>query len=151
MRLLMTIGIAALAVGQAMAADTPPSSALPDLTAIRAKIYAENYSEAVDDLTKLTETVQHADVYNLLGFSLRSLERYEEAGKWYREALFYDPDHKGALEYQGELFLKIGQQERAKVNAQKLESLCPDGCDELNALNLSIAEAEGNLTGIKAE
>lgn len=139
-------GLAAIALaGPAVAADTPPSTALPDLTGIRQKIYAERYAEAVDDLTKLTETVQHADVYNLLGFSLRSLDRYDEAGKWYREALYYDPDHKGALEYQGELFIKIGQIARAKVNAQKLAFLCPESCDELNALNLSIAEAEGTL------
>lgn len=131
--------------GTARGADTPTSTDLPDLTGVKSKIYAERYSEAVEELTALTTTVQHADLYNLLAFSLRNLERYDEAAKWYREALYYDPDHKGALEYQGELFLKLGQTERAKVNAQKLNFLCPDGCDELNALNLAIAEAEGTL------
>ncbi|PWK76689.1 tetratricopeptide repeat protein [Aminobacter sp. AP02] len=140
--ILATAFVAAIAC-QAMAADTPPSSALPDLSAITAKIYAERYAEAADELQKLTATVQNADLYNLLGFSLRNLDRDEEAGKWYRHALYYDPDHKGALEYQGELFLKLGQPERAKANVQKLTFLCPDGCDELDALNLAIAESHG--------
>ncbi|RJG41711.1 tetratricopeptide repeat protein [Mesorhizobium sp. DCY119] len=145
----VVLAFATIAPGSnALAADTPPSTDLPDLTEVRAKIYAERYAEAVEDLTKLTDTVQHADLYNLLGFSLRNLDRYDEAAKWYRDALYYDPDHKGALEYQGELFLKLDQIERAQANAQKLAYLCPDGCDELNALNLSITEAEGGLSAV---
>lgn len=132
----------------AFAADTPPSTALPDLTEIRAKIYAERYGEAVEDLTGLTETVQHADLYNLLGFSLRNLERFEEAEKWYRQALYYDPDHKGALEYQGELFIKQGKLDRARNNVSKLRYLCPEGCEELDALEFSIAEAEGKVQAV---
>lgn len=44
---------------------------------------------------------------------------------------------------QGELFLKLGEVDRTKSNAQKLGLLWPDGCDELNAL--SLAEAESTL------
>jgi tetratricopeptide (TPR) repeat protein len=56
----------------------------------------------------------------------------------YTEALAIDPDHQGALEYQGELFLKMGDQESAQANLQKLLELCPDGCEALATLETAI-------------
>jgi len=128
--------------GIAFAADTPASTELPDLAPIRAKVYAKDYQSAADDLRALTATVKHADLYNLLGFSLRNLGQYDEASKWYREALYYDPDHRNAIEYQGELFIRIGQLQRAKNNVQKLEYLCLKGCAELTQLRQAVAAAE---------
>lgn len=128
--------------GIAFAADTPASTDLPDLAPIRAKVYAKDYQSAADDLRALTATVKHADLYNLLGFSLRNLGQYDEAAKWYREALYYDPDHRNAIEYQGELFIKIGQLQRAKNNVEKLEFLCLQGCAELTQLRQAVAAAE---------
>ncbi|WP_222863983.1 tetratricopeptide repeat protein [Pigmentiphaga aceris] len=128
--------------GMAFAADTPASTDLPDLAPIRAKVYAKDYQSAADDLRALTATVKHADLYNLLGFSLRNLGQYDEAAKWYREALYYDPDHRNAIEYQGELFIKTGQLQRAKNNVQKLEFLCLQGCLELTQLREAVAAAE---------
>jgi tetratricopeptide (TPR) repeat protein len=128
--------------GPAMAADTPASTELPDLAPIRAKRYAQDFQSAADDLRALTATVKHADVYNLLGFSLRKLGQYDEAAKWYREALYYDPDHRNAIEYQGELFIKTGQLQRARNNVQKLEYLCLQGCLELTQLRAAVAAAE---------
>ena len=52
--------------------------------------------------------VQHADVYNLLGFSLRKSGDTKTAMTFYQKALEFDPDHKGALEYSGELYVQIG-------------------------------------------
>ena len=127
----------------AAAVDTPPSSDLPDLSAIRAKIYSGDFEPAVKELTELSKTVQHADLYNLLGFSLRSLRRYDEAAKWYKQAIHYDPAHRPAIEYQGELFLAIGDLEGAQGNIQLLELLCgAKGCPELDKLRSALAEAK---------
>ena len=142
---LAAIALALAFLSPAGAADTPPSSELPDLTAIRREIYIERYDAAIAELTTLVETHQHADLYNLLAFSLRHVGRTDEAEKWYRQALYYDPDHKGALEYQGELFLAQGKLDRARANLDKLAYLCPDGCDEARALEFAIAEAEGKV------
>lgn len=126
------------------AVDTPPSSALPDLAAIRAKIYSGEFEPAVKELTALSATVKHADLYNLLGFSLRSLGRYDEAARWYKQALYYDPAHRPAIEYQGELFIATGDFAAAEGNVQLLELLCGDkGCAELDKLRGAIAEARG--------
>lgn len=130
-----------LGVSTAWAVDTPPSDALPDLAPVRALIYSGEYQKAADDLIELSKTVLHADVFNLLGFSLRNLGRYEEADRWYREALYFDPTHRPALEYQGELFLKTGRLDRAKENIVTLEIFCPKGCAELDQLRRAYEQA----------
>lgn len=140
-RWLITAALAAapLALG---AAGAPPSSDLPDLSAVRALVYAGEYTKAVQRLTALSETVQHAEVYNLLGYSLRQLKRYEEAGRWYREALLYDPEHRPALEYQGELFLALGDEAGARKNLRYLELLCTARpCAEYELLKKAVDKA----------
>lgn len=134
--LIAAVAAAPLALG---AAGAPPSSDLPDLSAVRAQVYAGQYEKAVERLTALTRTVQHAEVYNLLGYSLRQQKRYEEAGRWYREALLYDPGHLPALEYQGELFLAIGDVEGARKNLRYLELLCTKkSCAEYEVLKKAV-------------
>lgn len=127
-----------LSATAAGAVDTPPSSDLPDLSAIRAQIYSGEYEAALAELTALSEQVKHADIYNLLGYASRQLGRYEESGRWYREALYYDPSHRPALEYQGELFLQTGDVESAQGNLQLLELFCPGGCPERDTLSQAI-------------
>lgn len=137
--LLAALAAAPLALG---AAGAPPSSDLPDLSAVRAAVYAGEYEKAVLRLTKLSETVQHAEVYNLLGYSLRQLKRYDEAGRWYREALLYDPGHRPALEYQGELFLALGDVDGARKNLRYLELLCTaKPCAEYELLKKAVDKA----------
>jgi Flp pilus assembly protein TadD len=45
--------------------------------------------------------VWDADVYNLLGFSLRKTGDHPRALTFYKKALDFDADHKGAHEYLG--------------------------------------------------
>jgi Flp pilus assembly protein TadD len=138
---------AVLAIGLTMsvaagASDTAPSSDLPDLSAIRAEIYSGDYEKAAGELLALTATVHHADVYNLLGFSLRKLKRYDEAARWYKEAIYYDPSHRPALEYQGELFIDIGDFTRAEKNLELLRLLCyPEGCEQYDKLKAALDQA----------
>ncbi len=143
-RLRTALLVASAAVHLALgAAGAPPSSDLPDLSAVRAKVYAGEYAKAVEQLTQLTKTVQHAEVYNLLGYSLRQLKRYDEAGRWYNEALLYDPEHRPALEYQGELFLALGQVDAARKNLRYLELLCTTKpCAEYELLKKAIATSK---------
>ena len=61
----------------AYAVDDMESTDAPDLTAVRAKIDAKDYQGALADLRDLAQDVQQADVYNLLGFTLRKTGDYE--------------------------------------------------------------------------
>lgn len=130
---------------RAMAMDTAPSTDLPDLSVIRAQIYSGDYDKAATDLLALTATVRHADLYNLLGYSLRKLRRYDEAARWYKEAIYYDPSHRPALEYQGELYVDTGDFARAEKNLELLRLLCyPNGCEEYDRLKQALARAGRN-------
>jgi len=124
----------------ALAVDTPSSTAAPDLSAPRAKIKSKDWTGAITDLKKIAETTTHADVYSLLGFALRNAGNIPEAKVFYAKALDFDPDHKGAHEYLGELYLKINDMPKAKEQLAVLEKLCPKGCEELDDLRQHIRE-----------
>lgn len=125
----------------AWAVDTVTSKDAPDLKAVRVKIEAKDYAGALADLSVLADKVQHADIYNLMGFSLRKSGDLANAATYYRKALEYDGEHLGALEYQGELFLMTGDIAAAKQNLSRLQSLCPTGCEERDDLAKSIAKS----------
>jgi Flp pilus assembly protein TadD len=125
----------------ALAIDTPSSTSAPDLSAPRAKIKAKDWTGAITDLRKVAETTTHADVYSLLGYALRNAGNVEEAKMFYAKALDFDPDHKGAHEYLGELYLKINDMPKAQGQLAILEKLCPKGCEELEDLRQHVREA----------
>src|SRR5205814_9675328 len=102
----------------------------PDLTVVRATIKAKDFKRALAELTPMLQTYQHADVYNLMGFSLRKTGDAKQAYTFYRKALDFDPQHKGALEYLGELYVETGQIDKARENVTALKKLCPSGCEQ---------------------
>ena len=117
---------AALPTSGARAVDNVTSNDAPDLTSVRAKIKAKDFKGALAELTPMLATHQHADVYNLMGFSLRKTGDYSQAYTFYRKALDFDPEHKGALEYLGELYVETGQIEKAKENRRTAEEALSD-------------------------
>ena len=138
---LCAIALACAFATSAFAVDNVTSKDAPDLTSVRAKIKAKDYKAALAELTPMLEKYQHADVYNLMGFSLRKTGDQKQAFTFYRKALDFDPQHKGALEYLGELYVETGQIEKAKQNAEQLKKLCPGGCEELADLQEAIEHA----------
>lgn len=82
----------------------------------------------------------HPDVLTYLGFANRKLGRYAVAEGHYQAALAIAPDHRGALEYYGELKLERGNVAGAKAHLAKLEALCGFGCNEADELRRWIAE-----------
>ncbi|MSO29062.1 MAG: enzyme of heme biosynthesis, partial [Candidatus Planktophila sp.] len=67
------------------------------------------------------------------------LGQYNQAGGYYLKALKIDPNHLGALEYQGELFLIQKKLVSAKQNLAKLKRLCGTSCEEYLDLAQAIA------------
>lgn len=131
-----------LATSSAHAVDTMTSRDAPDLTKVRAAIKAEDYGAAIVDLKGLVDQgVLHADVYSLLGFSHRKTADFKSARVYYAKALEFDADHKGALEYQGEMFVELGQIADARKNLERLIKLCPAGCEEREDLETALKKA----------
>jgi tetratricopeptide (TPR) repeat protein len=123
------------------AADSPPAANGPDLRAVRAELKAKKYDAALAELKVLVVNNPIPDVYSLLGFALRKTGDRPQAMIYYRKALDMDPAHRGALEYQGELYVEIGQIDKAKENLAKLKHLCSFGCEEAEDLQEAIEHA----------
>ncbi|KRB55197.1 hypothetical protein ASE04_05660 [Rhizobium sp. Root708] len=136
--------ISTLAAIPAFAIDDMETGNGPDLTSVRAKIAAKDYAAALDELRGLAEDNQQADVYNLLGYTLRMTGQYDTSLAYYNKALQLQPDHKAAHEYLGELYLQTGDTAKAKLQLASLEQLCPAGCEELKDLEEAIAAHGGN-------
>ena len=99
----------------------------------------ESYEPAIDSLLSAEKFSKNdPDIYNYLGYSFRKINDLEKAAFYYEKALVLSPKHKGALEYQGEMFLTLGQLEKAESNLKKLEKICFLGCDEEKMLKESI-------------
>src|SRR5205807_9900296 len=105
----------------------------------RAKIKAKDYRAALVELTTVADTHQHADVYSLMGFSLRKTGDYTTALTFYKKALDFDANHKGAREYLGELYVDMGDLPKAREQLAVLTKLCPQGCEEREDLEKLLA------------
>ncbi len=130
--------IAGLAVSPAGAVDNMTSTDAPDLTSVRAKIKAKDYAGALAQLRELADDVQHADVYNLMGFTLRKTGDFKTSLTYYNKAIEMAPEHKAAREYLGELYVETGNMEKAKEQLAVLAKLCPGGCEEREDLQKAI-------------
>jgi cytochrome c-type biogenesis protein CcmH/NrfG len=128
-----------LVLEPAHAVDNMETSGDVDLASVRAKIKAQDYKAALAELRDLAEDTQNADVYNLLGFTLRKTGDYTTSRSYYTKALDLQPDHKAAREYLGELFVETGRVDKAKEQLAVLAKLCPAGCDEREDLEKAIA------------
>src|SRR3954452_3143792 len=127
---------------QVHAVDTAVSKDAPDLSAVRDKLKAADWSSATRDLNGMVDRgVLHPDVYNLLGYSLRKAGDPKQAQIFYKKALEFDPNHKGALEYLGELYVDIGDLPKAREHVAILQRLCPAGCEELADLEEHVSAA----------
>jgi tetratricopeptide (TPR) repeat protein len=128
----------------AFAAGTVTIMNAPDLTSVRAKLKAKDFQAALVELKPMLVTHEHADIYNFYAFALRKTGDMKQAATYYAKALDYDANHLGALEYQGEMFVQLGQMDRAKANLAKLVLLCPTGCEEREDLEMAIKAASKN-------
>ena len=127
-----------LPAAPAYAVDNMSSTDAPDLTSVRAKIKAKDYTGALAELRKLADDVQHADVYNLLGYTLRKTGDVKTSLTYYTKAIEMQPEHKAAREYLGELYVETGNMEKAKEQLAVLAKLCPAGCEEREDLQKAI-------------
>ena len=121
--------------------STTAKNLTSELAKIRDLIAKKNFTAALAAL-KIADKdfANNADINNLLGYTARNLKQYANAATYYTKALKIDPNHLGALEYQGELFMLTKKSAQAKKNLAKLKSLCGLTCEEY----LDLKKAIGN-------
>ncbi|MGA0079593.1 MAG: cytochrome b5 domain-containing protein [Candidatus Nanopelagicus sp.] len=122
---------------------TPAAPAVKQLSAFLSEadalIKQKNFTAALNLLKQADKSyANNADIKNLLGFSSRNLKQFAASAKYYKKALRINPNHLGALEYQGELFLQTKKVSAAKKNLAKLKNLCGENCEEYLDLKKAI-------------
>ena len=135
------------AVAAAPSSDPPQSApANPDYEKAAALIEAEKFAEALPLLRKAEAAEpDSADVHNYLGYALRKLKNYDAALKHYKIALRLAPKHRGANEYLGELYLVLGDLEKAEERLAVLDKACLFGCEEYTELKDAITAYKARL------
>ena len=113
-------------------------------TAVYQLIDLKKFSEAHSALELLDVPSKQADKFNLLGFTARKSGDNVSAATFYEKALSIDPKHVRALEYQGELFLQLGQFSNAEGNLNKIKKICWLPCKEEKLLAEAIELAMKN-------
>ena len=109
------------------------------LNLVQSLVYGKKYKKAEKRLISLeAKFPQNADIQNYLGFVSRKMDKLGKSDAYYKKALQIDPTHKGALEYQGELFLQYKNVEKAKANLKLLERICGVNCEEYKELKKAI-------------
>ena len=108
-------------------------------------IAGKKYAEAYKELKSVDAPNKSDDLNNLLGFTARKSGNLEAAAKYYDKALEINPKHVGALQYQGELFITLGEIEKAKQNLEKIGKLCwLFSCNEEKLLEAAIEKTIGS-------
>jgi tetratricopeptide (TPR) repeat protein len=128
----------ALAAGPALAASSfdPPSPAR-DTRMVDAEkaVQAKDWNKAIGLLNRVVaDSPKNADAYNYLGYSHRKLGNRDQALSYYNAALSLDPNHRGALEYLGELYLDMKDLPKAEEQLTKLSRVCGPRCGEYRDL-----------------
>lgn len=98
-------------------------------------INQERYVEGLAALERAQAAIgPHPDILNYMGFASRHLGRFDSALAYYHEALRIQPDHLGANEYLGELYLQMGDVPAARRQLARLDRLCAYGCAQREEL-----------------
>jgi tetratricopeptide (TPR) repeat protein len=109
----------AFAAGTSTTTELTPIEVRTQLASAEELIEKGSYDDAIEVLNGIVET---------------NPKDFNRAERNYMRALRLNPDHKGALEYVGELYLETNRREKAEESLARLEELCPQGCEELEDL-----------------
>ncbi len=99
----------------------------------------EQYQKAIEASQKaLSKSPDNADLLNYIAYSYRKLGQFPDAFVYYFKALEFDPGHRGANEYLGELYLQTGHLARAQERLQVLDKECFLPCGAYTDLKKAI-------------
>ena len=147
--LLLFVSFNAIGAGTSSSTDdsTQTADQIIKLYALAEKhINNQSYDKSLKLLKKLTKREdlgkKRADIYNLLGFSYRKLEKpdLDKSFAAYMMAIELDPSHLGAHEYLGELYLMRDQKDKALIILEKLDQLAGSNSEEYKELKIAIDE-----------
>jgi len=114
------------------------ASANAEYALAQTAITQQDYQSAVTHLNNvLVSQPNNPDVLNLMGFSKRKLGDQTAAMEYYDKALSLQPNHVGANEYLGELYLEMKLPAKAQERLDVLQQVC-GSCEEYGELKEKI-------------
>ena len=121
--------------------DTPSASKDSRMADAEKAVQAKDWNKAIGLLNRVVaDSPKNADAYNYLGYSNRKLGNRDQALAYYNHALYLDPNHRGALEYLGELYLDMSDLPKAEEQLAKLARVCGPRCNEYQELQGEVAK-----------
>lgn len=143
-RLASRLVAAVLVAGWSIAAWSMGSDSAPaaksdsDYTKAEKAIKSQDYKGAIPLLERVVaKEPKNADAFNYLGYAHRKLGDKEKAQTYYETALDIDPNHLGANEYMGELYLEMDNLPAAEGRMAVLDKVCRN-CAEKRELREAI-------------
>jgi tetratricopeptide (TPR) repeat protein len=127
----------------ATAASAPAAAAAASgsLEDAEFKVNSGDFRGAIPLLTAIIQREpRNADALNLMGYSLRKTGQPNLALQYYDAALAIAPQNLGANEYLGELYVELGQIDKAKQRLQILMAACGANCVQTQDLSAAIAK-----------
>lgn len=102
-------------------------------------VKAAEWNKAIGLLNRVVaDSPKNADAYNYLGYSHRKLGNRDQALTYYNQALYLDANHRGALEYLGELYLEMKDLPKAEEQLARLSRVCGPRCAEYRELQQQV-------------
>jgi tetratricopeptide (TPR) repeat protein len=144
-RWLTALPLCLVVAGPAFAVDSEREAPQDPLSKARGFMAAKQWPAALAELKQIN-AVGNADWHNLMGYGLRksSPPDLKGAQEHYDEALRLKPNHRGALEYSGELYLMKGDLASAEKRLAQLDKACLFGCEEYKDLKKAIEQYKTN-------
>ncbi|GIL39541.1 tetratricopeptide repeat protein [Roseiterribacter gracilis] len=131
------LSTSALAAGTTTTGSGEPGSDAKFQAAVSA-IKAKQFESAIPLLQEVqTRFPNSADVNNYLGYTHRKVGKPNIALGFYQAALKINPNHRGAHEYLGELYVEQKDLPKAKEQLAALEKICGK-CEESEDLKRHI-------------
>lgn len=112
----------------------------PDFAAGKRALATGQWSDAIVALELAAiRDPRNADIQNYIGYAHRRLRQWGPAMEHYQQALIFNPRHRSAHEHLGELYLALGEPNKAREQLARLKDICLLSCDEISDLEGAIA------------
>jgi tetratricopeptide (TPR) repeat protein len=112
----------------------------PDFAAGKKALVAEDWNGAIAALKLAAlRDPRNADIKNYIGYAYRRLRQLGPAMQHYQEAILLNRRHRSAHEHLGELYLVVGNPDKAGQELATLEEICLIPCVETEDLKRAIA------------
>jgi tetratricopeptide (TPR) repeat protein len=113
----------------------------PDFAAGKRALSNGQWASAIEALKLAAlRDPRNADIENYIGYAYRRTGLPTLALAHFRQAIMFNPRHRGAHQHLGETYLSVGELANAETQLIALEAICLLPCEEYGDLTRAIAK-----------